>query len=229
MSDVIVNIKQLQVSYGSTVALNGLDLSMRASDGVVGLFGPNGAGKTTLTRVLCSDIERYSGSVSVPARKDVAYLPDSPYLYPWLRVVECIELFEHWYPDFRTDVAWRFLEGSVIDPRRRVKTLSKGMSERLHLALTLAREPSLYLIDEPLAGVDPLTRDHLLNMVQEYRAPGVPLLLCTHLIQDVERIFDAAVLVINGRVVAAGTTAELKCQESGGLESVYKKVIGRYE
>lgn len=229
MSDIVIEAKNLRATYGSTLALDGLNLLIKSDAGVVGLFGPNGAGKTTLTRILCGDLETYSGSLKSPNRQNIAYLPDAPYLYSWLKVIDCVKLFESWYPDFRTDVAWSFLEGSAIDASKRVKELSKGMSERLHLGLTLARMPNLYVLDEPLAGVDPLTRDHLLDLVQTYKAPFVPLILCTHLIQGVERIFDSATLIVDGRVVASGTADELRARESGGLEAVYKKVVGRYE
>ena len=217
--------KHLTVSYGRSPALIDVDLRVDSSHGVVGLFGANGAGKTTLLKTVYGDIQRYSGEVLGPPRADIAYLPDSPYLYRWLTVRECLELFSSRHPDFRTEAAEDFLAGSALGASRRVAEFSKGMSERLHLALTLARQPKLYILDEPLAGVDPLTRDHLLEMIRKYRVPDAPLLISTHLINGVDSIFDSVIMISDGRVLLHDDADRVRSRGNGNLEQAFKEVM----
>ncbi len=218
-----VNIENLSVSYGKSPVLQINELSINKSAGVIGLFGPNGAGKSTLMRTLAGDIEKYHGSLIKPERKDIAYLPDKPFLYPWMSVAQSEALFKSRHDDFREDVFEKFLEGSDIASATKVKELSKGMSERLHLALILSRAPKLYILDEPLSGVDPLTRDHLLELVDTLRISDAPVLLSTHLIGGVEKIFDEVILISDGRILAHDTADNLRRVGDGDLELAYKR------
>lgn len=188
--DAVINAHGLQVAYGKHVALNLEDFRIEPQAGVVGLFGPNGAGKTTLLRTLVGDIAKFKGSLQAPNRTDISYLPDEPFLYPWLSVGQCVELFSARHSDFRVDVFEEFLAGAAFSASSKVRSLSKGMSERLHLALIMSRAPKLYVLDEPLAGVDPLARDYLLELIRTLRSPEAPLLLSTHLINGVDSIFN---------------------------------------
>lgn len=225
----VVSFRSMSVRYGRFEAIRRLSFDLLADFGVVGLFGPNGAGKTTTMRVLCGDINRYEGEAVVPSRKDIAYLPDKPFLYRWLSVEQAMMLFSSRHADFRKAVFEHFLEGSNVTMRRRVGELSKGMLERLHLALIMARAPRIYVLDEPLAGVDPLTRDRLLEIIRVSRSEGAPVLLSTHLIQGVERIFDRVMMISDGRLLALGTVEEVRRQGDGDLEQAYKRVVSSYE
>ena len=158
--DAVINAHGLQVAYGKHLALNLEDFHIDSQAGVVGLFGPNGAGKTTLLRTLVGDIAKFKGNLQAPNRTDISYLPDEPFLYPWLSVGQCVELFHNRHSDFRVDVFEEFLAGAAFSASSKVRSLSKGMSERLHLALIMSRAPKLYVLDEPLAGVDPLAYPH---------------------------------------------------------------------
>lgn len=225
MSSQLLSANNLRVSYGDHLALKINNLSISSDAGIVGVFGPNGAGKSTLLRTIVGDISTFEGSVVRPQRSCVSYLPDQPFLYPWLSVEQCASLFESRYHDFRRDVFEEFLQGSSLTPSRRVRELSKGMSERLHLALAISRAPDLYVFDEPLGGVDPLTRDLLLDLIKCFRAPESTLLLSTHLINGIDRVFDQVLLIADGRLLAHDNVANLRALGDGDLELAYKKKV----
>lgn len=229
MVDSIVSLTNLTVSYGRKLALCGVTFELAAQSGVVGLFGPNGAGKSTTLRVLVGDIARYGGVAKIPSRGQVAYLPDKPFLPGWLRVAQCVELFASRHPDFRPEVVKAFLAESNVTSTARVSSLSKGMSERLNLALVLARSPQLYVLDEPLAAVDPLTRDHLISLITELRDPNSPVLLSTHLIHGLDRIFDSVVMIADGRTLVSGDMESVRSIGDGDLETAYKRIVTLHE
>lgn len=223
MSTHTVEARDLRVSYGSRPALALTSLKIPVASGVIGLFGPNGAGKSTLIRTIAGDISTYSGKLVKPERVAISYLPDEPFLYPWLSVEQCSELFSNRHNDFRPEVFEEFLAGSNITLSVRVAALSKGMSERLHLALIMSRAPELYVLDEPLGGVDPVARDHLLDLIQRLRTPSTPLLLSTHLINGVDRIFDDVILIADGQLIAHDSAQTLRDLGDGNLENAYKR------
>lgn len=220
-------VEKLCVAYGKHPALSIDKLQILSEAGVVGLFGPNGAGKSTLLRTVVGDIAQFSGQLQVPKRSEISYLPDAPFLYPWLKVSQCAKLFASRHPDFREDIFNEFLAGSNITASSRVSELSKGMSERLHLALIMSRAPKLYVLDEPLEGVDPLARDQLLELIYRLRFPSAPLLLSTHLINGVDRIFNEVVLISEGRLLVHDTVENVRALGDGDLELAYKRSVAR--
>lgn len=220
-----VAVSDLQVRYGSLLALSIKSLMIHASSGVIGLFGPNGAGKSTFLRTVSGDIGRFAGRISKPPRHRVAYLPDEPFLYRWMKVAQCAQLFASRHDDFRPAVFERFLEGSKITANKRVSSLSKGMSERIHLALIMSRTPDLYVLDEPLGGVDPVVRDHLLDLIRDLRSENVPLLLSTHLINGVDKIFDNIILISDGFLLTHDSAENLRRLGDGDLELAYKRSV----
>ena len=229
MSETVVALDGLAVSYGSKPALRGVSFEMSSQSGIVGLFGPNGAGKSTTLRVMVGDIARYRGRISVPLREHVAYLPDKPFLYRWLRVSQCVDLFARRHQDFRPDVCDAFLSASGVLPSARVASLSKGMSEQLHLALVMARNPRLYVLDEPLAAVDPLTRDRLIQLITTLRAENAPVLLSTHLIHGLDQIFDSVVMIAEGRALISAPLESVRALGDGDLETAYKRIVSNHE
>ena len=180
-------------------------------------------------KTVCGDIGRYDGALRCPSRDEIAYLPDKPFLFSWMTVGQAIDLFSARHQDFRDDVAEEFLAGSAIKRSAPVGSLSKGMSERLHLALIMARRPRLYVLDEPLAGVDPLTRDRLIENIIEVRCQEAPMLLSTHLIEGVERVFDAVMMVVDGRLLRSGKVADVRRIGDGSLEMAFKRLVAAHE
>lgn len=221
MSD-LVTIDHLSVRLGRKVALKDLSLTLADRGHVVGLFGQNGAGKSTLMRALCGLINRYTGTIHSTA-SGIAYLPDSSFLAPWLRIDECVGLAERLWSDFDPHVARSILRQLGLDPRLKLRETSKGMSEQIHLGLVLARRSRLYVFDEPLAAVDPLTRDRLIDMVREFRTSGSTVVISTHLISGLEGLFDEAVVVHDGTTVLHEDL--LTGGESRTLEARVKEVI----
>jgi len=217
----LVSTTAVSVRFGSRVALDSIDLQIPADGSIIGLFGRNGAGKSTLIRVICGLINRHDGSVHTNG--DIAYLPDRPMWYPWLRLSACIELGAQLWPDFDVARAHTLLATLGLDERSRVRELSKGMSEQVHIAFTLARRCSLYVFDEPLAAVDPLTRDRVIELIQRERQPGSTVLISTHLIAGLEALFDTVLVVDAGRVLLNAPVDVLA--SPGSLEAQIKEVL----
>lgn len=217
----LVSISGLTVRFGRRTALDAVDLTLSDGAGVIGLFGRNGAGKSTLIRVICGLINRHGGTVTRNGR--IAYLPDAPMWYPRLRLSACIALGARLWPDFDVDRAHALLEKLRLNESLRVRELSKGMSEQVHIALTLARRCSLYVFDEPLAAVDPLTRDRVIDLIRSERQPGSTVLISTHLIAGLEALFDTAVVIDAGRVLLHTETSAIASQ--GSLEAQIKEVL----
>lgn len=220
----LINVNNLVVRYGNKIALDNLNLDVGCDEGVIGLFGQNGAGKTTFFKTLIGDIQIYDGLLTKPNREDIAFLPDKPFLYDWMTVDESISLYKSRHLDFRPEIAREFLQGSKIANKSKISSLSKGMSERLHLAITIARKPKLYILDEPLAGVDPYTREELLAMITKYRHQEAPLILSTHLISGVESIFDNIMIINDGSVLLKKEKAYFD-SENKNLEEIFKEII----
>ena len=218
MGDIVVEGIRLSVSYGKHRAVSDMSFRVDADD----------AGKTTLFKTVCGDIGRYDGALRCPSRDEIAYLPDKPFLFSWMTVGQAIDLFSARHQDFRDDVAEEFLAGSAIKRSAPVGSLSKGMSERLHLALIMARRPRLYVLDEPLAGVDPLTRDRLIENIIEVRCQEAPMLLSTYLIEGVERVFDAVMMVVDG-LLRSGKVADVRRIGDGSLEMAFKRLVAAHE
>lgn len=217
-----IRTRDLSVRLGRRPVLHDLTLEIPVAGQIVGLSGPNGAGKTTLIRCLVGLVERYDGQVDVP-HGSISYMPDHAYLYDFLKVSESLDLFRARYPDFSTTRADEIFGRLGIDRSRRVGELSKGMSEQLHLALTFSRSCSLYVLDEPLAAVDPYTRDLLLDIIVEARAPGSTILVSTHIIQEVERIFDEVVMIADGRLLIHDSVDSVRSRTGLSLEEIFKR------
>lgn len=214
--------EELGVRFGRKTALDQLNLAIEDRGRIIGLFGQNGAGKSTLMRVICGLIARYSGTMErTPG--GVGYLPDAPFLYGFLRLEECIRTAEALFDDFDTDIARMVFKELGLPLTTKVNEASKGMGEQIHLGLILARRCSLYVFDEPLAAVDPLTRDKLIALIRHYRAPGSTAIISTHLIGGLEELFDEAIVIHDGRMVLHDEVEDITA--FGGLEIRVKEVI----
>lgn len=228
----VLEIKNLSKKYGSKQALN--DVSFTAEKGeVIGLLGPNGSGKTTLIKILAGIIKKYEGEVKINSqevtyktKEFVSYLPDRFFLDPNLTIAQTQALFEDFYSDFDVEKFSRFIEQMSLDKNMKVSNLSKGMTEKLNLALVLSRHAKLFIIDEPIAGVDPVAREQILDAIIDNIDPDSTLLITTHLVRDIERIFDRVIMLSKGSVELNDSVENLRSTYNKGIEDVYKQIFG---
>lgn len=211
-----IEIKNLEKSYFGHKALKGINLEINEGE-IVGLFGPNGSGKTTLIKILSNLLMRYNGEVlidghkpGIETKKIVSYLPDVNYLEEKWTVLECIKVFEKFYDDFDSERAKNLLEKFHIELKSKVKTLSKGNKEKLQVILVLSRRAKLYLFDEPIAGVDPASRDVIFNLIMQNYDKRATVILTTHLISDIEDITERVIFINEGNIFLDNTKENLK-------------------
>ena len=217
MNDIIT-LKQLTKAYGSKVVLENIDLSIPKGS-IVGLMGPNGCGKTSLMKVITGMINDYSGIVRIDgqpvgaySKSVTAYLPDRSYLPQWMNARQCILYMADFYRDFDKIKAFEMLEAFQLEQSQRVKTMSKGMQEKLLLLLTMCRNAKLYVLDEPLGGVDPSARQFIMDTILHNRPEGSSILLSTHMIYDMERVFNYALMIGKKKVLLFDSVANLEAR-----------------
>ncbi len=217
MNDII-QLKQLTKAYGSKVVLENIDLFIPKSS-IVGLMGPNGCGKTSLMKILTGMINDYSGTVRIDGQpvgaytKGItAYLPDKSYLPQWMSAKQCVNYMADFYINFNKEKAMKMLDSFQLEPGQRVKTMSKGMQEKLLLLLTMCRDAKLYVLDEPLGGVDPSARQFIMDTILNNRPEDSSILLSTHMIYDMERVFDYALMIGNKKVLLFDSVSNLESQ-----------------
>ena len=226
----LITVENLHKSYGSKTVLD--EVSFTAQPGqIIGLLGPNGCGKTTLLKILTGLIKDHTGTVRINneepgaySKSIVAYLPEKTYLPDWMRPVDAINYFADFYKDFDKDKAIAMVARFGLDMKQRVKTMSKGQQEKLRLLLVICRNAQLFILDEPLGGVDPAARAKILDLILENRAASSTVLISTHLISDVEYIFDRVLMINEGHLIVNKHVNELR--ESGkSVEEVFKEVF----
>ncbi len=227
----ILECRDLCHNYGNNPALSGVNLSVPAG-GIVGLLGPNGSGKTTLIKLAMGMLQPSGGEITVdgqrpcPATKAVtAYLPDANYLSKWMRVEEQVDYYADFFADFNRDKAVGMLSRLGIGLRQKIKTLSKGNQEKLGLILTMSRRAKLYILDEPIAGVDPAARDFILDTILSNKPQDATIFLCTHLIWDIQSVLTHAVFLNCGRVVLDSPVKELCEREGKDLNDIFREVF----
>lgn len=223
--------KALTKRYGRKYALNGMNLTVPKGR-IVGLLGPNGAGKTTLMKLVVSLLRDYQGEVTVcgeppgvKTKRLISYLPDHEFLYPWMTIEECISLFHHAFGDFQRDKAYEMISQLGLQVQDKIKTLSKGMKERVSISLTFSRKASLYVLDEPLAAVDPSTRDKIMQIILGNFDGDSSILISTHLIQGVEPLFTDIAIVNEGQIQLQGSVEALKQEYGMPIEELFKQII----
>ncbi len=224
----------LMKQYPGTPALTGIDLELPRGQ-IIGLLGPNGSGKTTLVKILAGLLRPSAGTVLIDGlepgadtKSFVSYLPERTYFNPAMRVSECVKMFEDFYEDFDVQRAFGMLAALGVPYKAKMKTLSKGMREKVQLVLVMARRAKLYLLDEPIGGVDPASREYILNTIIANRDPASTILLSTHLISDVEDILDGFVFLGNGQVIAAGDAYEARARHGKSLDELFREVFRCY-
>ncbi len=227
----MVGCYEISKQYGSAFALNQVNLELPAGE-IIGLLGPNGSGKTTLIKILAGILQPTKGSVlvgGVPVGTDtksiVSYLPERTYFNVGMRVKECVNLFTDFYEDFDRERALKMLDSLGVPLEAKLKTLSKGNREKVQLVLVMSRRAKLYLLDEPIGGVDPATRDYILATILSACDPESTILISTHLIHDVEHILNGYIFLYNGCILKSGD-ADAAREESGkSLDEQFREVF----
>lgn len=226
---LILETKNLNKRYFRKQALNNINLQLESGK-ILGLLGPNGSGKTTLLKTIAGLVKNVSGEIlidghkpGVYTKKIVSYLPDSNFLYDWMTVSDAVELFKDFYDDFEEEKALDLLEFMKLNKKDKIKTFSKGMMERLNLSLILSRKSKLYILDEPIGGVDPLTRDKILDAIINNFRPESSMIITTHLVNDIERIFDDIAIIVNGEIVLSGNAEELRIEKGKSINDIFKE------
>ena len=227
----ILECRGLTKSFGPDKALDGVDLTVQPGR-IVGLLGPNGSGKTTLIKLATGLLVPTAGEIAVDGmapgaetRKLVSYLPERPSLPQWMTVKGLQDFYEDFFEDFRRDVSGEMLDRLEIDPKRRYKQLSKGTREKVQLILTMSRKAKLYLLDEPIGGVDPAARDYILDTIIRGYDPEATVILSTHLIADIEKVLDDAIFLRQGKVVLAGAADEIREEKGMSIDGLFREVF----
>lgn len=228
---VLLRCENLTKSYGQVTALDGVDLEIR-SGRLIGLLGPNGSGKTTLIKLACGLLTPTSGTVTVlgqapgpQTKAQVAFLPDSSYLNSWMTVRQIVTMFSEFYADFRTGLAYEMLAQLGISPEHKLKSLSKGNKEKVCLILVMSRNARLYVLDEPIAGVDPATRDYIMSVIINNYNPDAAVLISTHLISDIEQVLDEVIFIQNGRITLQKSVDDIRAENGKSVDELFREVF----
>ena len=231
MENQLVRCCALSKNYGSGEVLH--DLSLNIAPGrIVGLLGPNGMGKTTLIKLLAGLLHPTSGSISIDGKPVgtetkaiVSYLPDKMYFADWMKAKDMIDLFADFYADFDRGRAERMCASLGIEPAHRIKTMSKGTKEKMQLVLVMCRRAKLYLLDEPIAGVDPAARDLIINTILTNYSPGGTVIISTHLIGDIERVLDDVIFLQNGSAVLYDSVDNIREKYGRSVDSLFREMF----
>ena len=196
----------------------------------MGLLGPNGSGKTTLIKVLNGLLKEYDGDVQIDqqaigihSKKIISYLPDEPYFENWMTTSDALNLFVDMYDDFDLNKALSLMERMDIEKKVKIKELSKGMKEKFQLILVMSRKAKIYILDEPLGGIDPAARELILDTILNNYAEDALVLLSTHLIADIEKIFDEVIFIKNGEIILHENSEDLRMKRQASINDIFKE------
>jgi len=227
----LLEIKHLNKSFGQKEILKDVNLSLTGGK-IIGLLGKNGAGKTTLIKIINDLLTPTSGEVlvkgkkvGIESKKVISYLPERTYLNKQMKVSEVIEYFKDFYDDFDADKAKKLLNDLDLDINEHLTKMSKGMQEKVQLVLVMSRAADLYILDEPLGGVDPATRDYILDTILSNFNEGASVIISTHLISDIERILDEVVFIDNGKIILHSDSDELRKKENASIDDIFRRMF----
>ncbi|MBV7274392.1 ABC transporter ATP-binding protein [Clostridium sp. PL3] len=229
--DNVLKASKLEKGYLNKKALDGMDLEIEKGK-IVGLLGPNGSGKTTFLKIAAGLLKPTNGEILIDGHKPgvytksiVSYLPDKDYLFKWMKIKDAVDYFRDFYRDFDEKKAKELLEFMNLDINSKITTLSKGMSEKLYLTLVLSRKAKLYILDEPLGGVDPTTREKILDAILNSYSEDSSIIITTHLVNDIERLFDDVAFISNGKIILTGNAEELRNEKAMSIDQLYREVF----
>lgn len=227
----VLEIKNLRKSFGNKQVLNGVDLTVKKGK-IVGLLGKNGCGKSTLIKMV-NDLLTIDGGeilvngekIGVKTKEIISYLPERTHLDKSKKVTEIMDFFGKFYKDFDREKAEYLLDDLGLDKEMKLSKMSKGMQEKVSLVLCMSRNAKLYILDEPMGGVDPSTRDYVLKTIISNFDENSSLLITTHLVQDVEKILDEVVILDGGKVILSGNADEIRESENLSINEVFKRRV----
>ena len=225
----LLEVSHVSKSYGNNRVLD--DVTFNITKGkIVGLLGPNGSGKTTLIKLINDLLKEDSGSIKVEGldlgvetKKLISYLPDKNYLNNNMTVLELLNYFKDFYEDFRIDKAKELIGKLDLDLNQKLKTMSKGTKEKVQLILVMSRKAKLYILDEPIGGIDPAARDYIINTILTNFSDDASLLISTHLISDLEKVLDEVIFLKNGKVVRSGSTDYIRKETKMSINDLFRE------
>ena len=227
----ILKCNNLVKTFANSEALKGINLTINRGR-IVGLLGPNGSGKSTLIKLANGLLTPSSGEIfinglkpGIETKKIVSYLPERTYLNDWMKVSDIITFFKDFYDNFNPEKAYEMLEKLNINPNDKLKTMSKGTKEKVQLILVMSREADLYLLDEPIAGVDPAARDYILNTIISNYNENATIIISTHLISDIERVLDDVVFISKGQIFLTKSVDEIRENEGKSVDTLFREVF----
>ena len=227
----ILECKGLSKRFGAVTALDGISFTIEPGR-IVGLLGPNGSGKTTLIKLANGLLVPTAGELWINGRAPgkeshamVSYLPERTSLPLWMTVKQLQDFYEDFYADFQRERSEEMLDRLEISAKQRMKHMSKGTREKVQLILAMSRQAKLYLLDEPIGGVDPAARDYILDTIIRNYSEDAALVLSTHLIGDIEKVLDDVVMIGGGRLVASGSVDELRAAQGKSVDAFFREVF----
>ena len=225
----LVECKNLCKTFDEKQILENINLTIPRGK-IIGLLGKNGTGKTTLIKLLNDLLTPTSGEVlingkkpGVESKKVISYLPERTYLDKTMKVSQVITFFEEFYDNFNKEKALKLLKDLNLELNQRISQMSKGMQEKLQLILVMSRDAELYILDEPLGGVDPATRDYILDTILTNFNEGASVIISTHLIADIERILDEVIFIDKGKIYLASPADELRSKENASIDEIFRR------
>lgn len=227
----LLKIKNLSKSYGNKKVLQNINLTINQGK-IIGLLGKNGSGKTTLIKLINDLLTKDSGEIlvngnpiGVSSKSIISYLPERTYLDKEMTTEEVVKYFKDFYKDFDDKKAYKLLKDLGLDINQKLSKMSKGMQEKVQLVLVMSRNAKLYILDEPLGGVDPATRDYILDTILSNFNEGASLIISTHLIMDIEKIIDEVIFINNGQIALVSDTDDLREKENASIDAIFRRMF----
>ncbi|MDF2838781.1 MAG: transporter ATP-binding protein [Evtepia sp.] len=227
----ILECNKLSKRYGTVEALNSVDLTIQPGK-IVGLLGPNGSGKTTLIKLANGLLTPSEGELLIQGEKPgrvshslVSYLPERTSIPLWMTVDQLLDFYSDFYKDFQRTAAVQMLENLSINTKQKIKELSKGTREKVQLTMVMSRKALLYLLDEPIGGVDPAARDYILNTIISNYNPDASVIISTHLIADVEQVLDEVIFISKGLILLQSTVDEIREEKGVSVDALFREVF----
>ena len=225
----LVEFKNVSKSFGNKKILDNINLKIPRGK-IIGLLGKNGTGKSTLIKLMNDLLTPTSGEIlidgkhpGIHSKEKIAYLPERTYLDKEMTIKQAIKYFEEFYKNFNSEKAVKLLKDLDLDKEKKISKISKGMQEKLQLILVMSREAELYVLDEPLGGVDPATRDYILDTILTNFNEGASVIISTHLIADIERILDEVIFINEGEIVLTSSADELRNKENASIDEIFRR------
>jgi len=227
----LLECKNLNKSFGDKKILKNINLKIPRGK-IIGLLGKNGTGKSTLIKLVNDLLTPTSGEILIngkkvgtESKKIISYLPERTYLDKSMKVEEVIKFFEEFYDNFDSEKAKKLLNDLGLDINQKLTKMSKGMQEKVQLVLVMSRKAELYILDEPLGGVDPATRDYILDTILTNFNEGASVIISTHLIADIERVLDEVIFIDKGEIILTSGADELRTKENGSIDEVFRRMF----